>query len=100
MRLFHYFSHSAHPHLAPGVQRTGSSPHTDWHLVTIVLQDTVGGLQVRRPRAPFDWVDVPAHSGELVIILGDYLSALSEGRFVTCSASGLKFSVRRHGPDA
>jgi isopenicillin N synthase-like dioxygenase len=46
MRLFHYFSPEAYAHVSPGTPRTGSSPHTDWHLVTIVLQDTTGGLQV------------------------------------------------------
>ena len=83
MRLFHYFSPEAFPHVAPGVPRTGSSPHTDWHLVTVVMQDTTGGLQVRRPRPPYDWIDVPAVDGELIVILGDYLSVLSEGAFVS-----------------
>lgn len=83
MRLFHYFAPTAFPHIAPGTPRTGSSPHTDWHLVTIVVQDATGGLQVRRPRPPYDWVSVPANEGELVVILGDYLAALSEGRFVS-----------------
>lgn len=83
MRLFHYFAPTAFPHVAPGVPRTGSSPHSDWHLVTIVLQDRTGGLQVRRPRKPFDWIDVPAAEGELIVILGDYLSALSGGSFVS-----------------
>ena len=83
MRLFHYFSPDAHPQIAPGVPRTGSSPHTDWHLVTIVVQDTTGGLQARRPRPPYDWIDVPANEGELIVILGDYLSVLSEGLFVS-----------------
>ena len=49
MRLFHYFPPEHAPHVAPGVARTGSSPHTDWHLMTIILQDTTGGLQVRQP---------------------------------------------------
>ena len=83
MRLFHYLSPEEAPDLAPGVPRTGSSPHTDWHLLTIVLQDTTGGLQVRRPAAPYDWIDVPAEGGELIVILGDYLAALSDGRFVS-----------------
>lgn len=83
MRLFHYFAPDVAPTLAPGVPRTGSSPHTDWHLMTVVLQDTAGGLQVRRPRPPYDWIDVPAVDGELVIIIGDYLSALSHGKYVS-----------------
>lgn len=83
MRLFHYFAPGVAPELAPGVPRTGSSPHTDWHLMTIILQDATGGLQVRRPRAPYDWIDVPAAEGELVVILGDYMSALAGGRVVS-----------------
>lgn len=49
MRLFHYLHASSHAALAPEMRRTGSSPHTDWHLLTIVLQDDVGGLQVTSP---------------------------------------------------
>ena len=83
MRLFHYFPSDAFPHVAPGTPRTGSSPHTDWHLVTIILQDATGGLQVRRPRPPYDWIDVLPVEGELIVILGDYLNALSEGNFIS-----------------
>ena len=83
MRLFHYFPPEHAPHVAPGVPRTGSSPHTDWHLMTIILQDTTGGLEVRRPTPPYDWVPVPANPGELIVIVGDYLSALSDGTFVS-----------------
>lgn len=83
MRLFHYFRPTVAPDLAPGLPRTGSSPHTDWHLLTIILQDTTGGLQIRRPEPPYDWIDVPAKEGELIVIIGDYLSALSDGRFIS-----------------
>jgi len=82
MRLFHYFPNSTAPEVAPGMPRTGSSPHTDWHLLTIVVQDTTGGLQVRRP-GDASWVDVPAEPKELIIILGDYLAAISKGEFVS-----------------
>lgn len=82
MRLFHYFPNTTAPHVAPAVPRIGSSPHSDWHLLTIVVQDTTGGLQARRPDAA-EWIDVPAEPGEIVIILGDYLSAISNGSFVS-----------------
>lgn len=65
--------------MAPGKPRIGSSPHTDWHVLTIVLQDTTGGLQVQD--AYGEWRDVPARAGELVIIVGDYTQLLSDGRF-------------------
>ena len=74
-----YFPNSTHPHVAPSVPRTGSSPHTDWHVLTVVLQDTTGGLQVHD--AYGEWRDVPAKPGELVVIVGDYTALLSDGRF-------------------
>ena len=78
MRIFHYFDARMHAELAPKMVRTGSSPHTDWHLITIVLQDEVGGLQVRSRDGT--WLDVPANQGELVLIVGDYLQLLGGGR--------------------
>ena len=81
MRLFHYFPNDTRADLSPGVPRTGSSPHTDWHLLTIILQDLTGGLQVRSTKPPFHWIDVPANPGELIILVGDFLHALSDGRF-------------------
>ena len=65
--------------MAPGKPRIGSSPHTDWHVLTVVLQDTTGGLQVHD--AYGEWRDVPAEPGELVVIVGDYTALLSDGRF-------------------
>ena len=49
MRAFRYFEPSHAPSLAPGLPRTGSSPHTDWFLVTLVVhRDRRGGLQLFR----------------------------------------------------
>ena len=78
MRVFHYFASNVAPSLAPGVPRIGSSPHTDWHFLTLIVQDR-GGLQVQARDGR--WVDVPARSGEAILIVGDYASALSEGAF-------------------
>ncbi len=80
MRLFHYYPTDHEPDLARGTPRIGSSPHTDWHLLTVVLQDTEGGLQAqRRDEARGEWLDIPAREGELIVILGDYMHALSGG---------------------
>ena len=78
MRVFHYFASNVEPGLAPGVPRIGSSPHTDWHFLTLIVQDR-GGLQVQARDGR--WVDVPARAGEAILIVGDYASALSEGAF-------------------
>jgi isopenicillin N synthase-like dioxygenase len=47
MRMFHYLSSEQSADVAPHAPRIGSSPHTDWHVLTIVVQDETGGLQVR-----------------------------------------------------
>ena len=75
MRLFHYFnadSDSKSPKLSTGGARIGSSPHTDWGLLTSILQDGTGGLQFLSDDS--QWVDVPAVPGQIVINAGDYLS--------------------------
>lgn len=56
----------------------GSSPHTDWGLLTVIMQDNTGGLQFRHNN---DWKDVPTVDNALVINAGDYLHILSKGRY-------------------
>jgi isopenicillin N synthase-like dioxygenase len=58
----------------------GSSPHTDWGFLTVILQDSVGGLQFLHSRRG-EWTDVPAIDGAIVINGGDYLSLYSGGRY-------------------
>ena len=74
MRLFHYLpaDHSNHRDIL------GSSPHTDWGYLTLILQDSVGGLQFLREN---DWIDVPTIPGTLVVNGGDFLHLLSKGRY-------------------
>ncbi|MEZ5297338.1 MAG: 2OG-Fe(II) oxygenase family protein [Ilumatobacteraceae bacterium] len=57
----------------------GVGTHTDYGLLTLLLQDDRGGLEVRRPSG--DWIDVPAEPGVLVCNLGDMLDRLTEGRY-------------------
>ncbi|CAN1231204.1 1-aminocyclopropane-1-carboxylate oxidase homolog 3 [Linum grandiflorum] len=67
MRLVcHYYpSGCPQPELTLGI-----SPHYDLGFVTVVLQDRVGGLQVRRGDR---WFDVPFVDGGLVVNIGDML---------------------------
>lgn len=81
LRAFHYFPYEAFGAPAPaGRAFIGSSPHTDWGFLTLILQDAVGGLQVLHRG---DWIDVPYVPGTLVANAGDYLSLVTGG---TCAS--------------
>ncbi|CAG8517272.1 7669_t:CDS:2 [Paraglomus occultum] len=75
IRLFHYF-----PHMNDG-NMTGSSPHTDWGLLTLVLQpDSPRGLQIYYDN---QWWDVPPKPGSFIVNCGDYLSLMTGGAVVS-----------------
>ncbi len=58
----------------PCAQFVGSSPHTDWGFLTLILQDPVGGLQLFHDD---QWIDVPYIPGTLITYL---LILLSDGK--------------------
>ncbi len=62
-----------------GQDQFGVGPHTDFGVLTVLCQDSVGGLQVQDYEG--DWV--PAHPipGTLVINAGDLLARWTNGRF-------------------
>jgi isopenicillin N synthase-like dioxygenase len=58
----------------------GVGAHTDYGLLTLLQQDTVGGLQVlNRDR----WLDVPPLADSLVCNVGDMLERLTRGRYLS-----------------
>ncbi len=59
----------------------GSAPHTDYGFITILVQDEVGGLQVRNVAG--DWVDAPDMPGAFVMNSADILHRWSNGRFIS-----------------
>jgi isopenicillin N synthase-like dioxygenase len=71
-RIFRY------PPTEPGGWGVGE--HTDYGLLTLLAQDTCGGLQVRTDEG---WIDVPPIEGTLVCNVGDMLERLTGGRFVS-----------------
>jgi isopenicillin N synthase-like dioxygenase len=73
--LFRIFRYPAVPALHDG---WGVGEHTDYGLLTLLYQDSRGGLEVRGPRG---WVAVPAVPGALVCNIGDMLDRLTEGRY-------------------
>jgi isopenicillin N synthase-like dioxygenase len=81
MRAFHYFPYEKFGQPAPeGFEFIGSSPHTDWGFLTLILQDPVGGLQIFHKD---EWIDVPYIPGTIVANAGDYLSLITNGKCVS-----------------
>ena len=63
--MFNYY-----PSLGAADQtRSSFSPHTDYGAFTLLLQDALGGLEVRN--AAGDWIDVPPVDGSFVVNVGD-----------------------------
>jgi len=54
----------------------GVGAHKDAGLITLLLQDDQGGLQVETPRG---WIDVPPRFGTFVINIGELLELASDG---------------------
>jgi isopenicillin N synthase-like dioxygenase len=82
MRLFHYFA-TTPPEMGHASRKpTGSSPHTDWGLLTVITQEEeTNGLQFYLPSA--GWVDIPSVPGTMVVNGGDFLRLASGGRYVS-----------------
>ncbi|WP_030454638.1 isopenicillin N synthase family dioxygenase [Herbidospora cretacea] len=69
-RIFHY---------PPGVEDSwGVGEHTDYGLLTLLLQDANAGLQVRTSAG---WVDAPPIPGTFVCNIGDMLDRLTGGHY-------------------
>lgn len=73
-RIFHY------PATAPehGKDHWGVGEHTDYGLLTLLLQDDRGGLQVKTPDG---WIDAPPIPCSLVCNIGDMLDRLTGGGY-------------------
>src|SRR4051812_9224950 len=69
-RIFHY------PPLEHGDERWSVGEHTDYGLITILAQDSSGGLMVRGPNG---WIDVPVIDNAFVVNLGDMLERMTGG---------------------
>ena len=54
----------------------GVGEHTDYGLLTILLQDDTGGLQVKSRSG---WIDAPPIPGSFVCNIGDMLDRLTRG---------------------
>lgn len=62
-------------------QRFGVAPHTDFGVLTLLLQDQSGGLQVQTRQG--EWIEAPPIDGTLVCNIGDLLQRWSNDRFAS-----------------
>jgi isopenicillin N synthase-like dioxygenase len=73
-RIFHY-----PPLEGPAREEQWSvGEHTDYGLLTILLQDSAGGLQVKSGSR---WIEAPPLEGSFVCNLGDMLERMTGGRY-------------------
>lgn len=73
-KLVHYVGGDA----VPGAGTQGVGAHADYGFVTLLLQDSVGGLEVQ-PHGQEEWIDVPPIPGALVVNLGEMLEVATNG---------------------
>jgi isopenicillin N synthase-like dioxygenase len=69
-----------HPQPGAHARRQGVAAHLDFSLVTLTLQDDVGGLEVQRPSG--EWVAVPPMRGTWLVNVGELLQFVTGGRLV------------------
>jgi len=62
-------------------ERYGVAPHTDFGVLTLLLQDNSGGLQILSNSG--DWIEAPPIEGTLVCNIGDLLARWSNNRFTS-----------------
>ncbi len=88
----HYFDASCHDpmvtlrmirypaHPADADERTfGAGAHTDWGAITVLAQDTHGGLEVQMPDG--GWVGAAPIEGSFVVNLGDMIPRWTNGLY-------------------
>jgi isopenicillin N synthase-like dioxygenase len=78
LRMVHY---PPMHRLAPEPGQLGCGAHTDYGTLTVVGDDGVGGLQVRRRSG--EWIDVTVPPGHLLVNLGDLMSIWTNDRWVS-----------------
>jgi isopenicillin N synthase-like dioxygenase len=82
-----------------GPEAQGVGPHADWGFLTLLLQDSTGGLQARPPRSE-QWIDVAPLPGALVVNVGEMLEVATHGylvatvhRVLPCAPGGTRQSI-------
>jgi polar amino acid transport system ATP-binding protein len=76
--LFRIFQYPSRPVPAGLDVRDGVGEHTDYGLLTLLRQDSVGGLEVKAPRG---WIQAPPVAESFVCNIGDMLDRMTGGTY-------------------
>ena len=77
MRLFHYPPQT--PDSSPDAH--GAAPHTDFGMITILAQDPIGGLELRKRDG--EWIAAPYIDGTFVVNIGDLFQRWTNDVYVS-----------------
>lgn len=77
MRLFHY---PPQPPVSPE-NAFGVAPHTDYGMITLLAQDPIGGLELRKRDG--EWIAAPYIDGTLVVNIGDLFQRWTNDRYIS-----------------
>ena len=91
--LFRLFNYPSRPVPTGTDARWGVGEHSDYGLLTMLLQDDVGGLQVKTPGG---WVDAPPVAGSFVCNIGDMLDRMTGGLY---RSTPHRVAINRSGRD-
>lgn len=75
MRMFHY------PPQPPTATALGAAPHTDFGMITLLAQDPIGGLELKKRDG--EWIAAPYIDGTLVVNIGDLFQRWTNDRYVS-----------------
>lgn len=82
MRLFHYPPQEpVSRELLSDDKAFGVAPHTDYGMITLLLQDPIGGLELMMRNG--EWVSAPYVPGTLVINIGDLFQRWTNDIYVS-----------------
>ncbi|EIK96579.1 2OG-Fe(II) oxygenase [Pseudomonas sp. M47T1] len=77
LRMIHYPPRQT----ASSPDQQGAGAHTDYGCITLLYQDSAGGLQVRNVDG--QWIDAPPLDGTFVVNLGDMMARWSNDQYVS-----------------
>lgn len=88
LRMIHY---PPRPNLQ---HKNGAGAHTDYGCVTLLLQDDVGGLQVKTKAG--DWIDATPIDGSLVVNIGDLMQRWTNDAYVSTAHRVVASNLNSH----